>query len=119
MSYIVDVTVALMRVSMAAALSAMPPQPQMPRMPMRSGSTSSRTDRKSTAAEKSSVLMSGEATQRGVPPLSPVYDGSKATVRKPRAASSCAYRPEHCSFTAPNGPLTATAASFPAAFFGL
>ena len=45
-----------------AALSAMPPQPQMPRMPMRSGSTSARTDRKSTAAEKSSVLMSGEAT---------------------------------------------------------
>ena len=62
MSYIVDVTVALMRVSMAAALSAMPPQPQMPRMPMRPGSTRSEVERKSTAAQKSSVLMSGDAT---------------------------------------------------------
>ena len=62
MSYIVEEAVALMRVSMAAALSAIPPQPQMPMMPTRSGSTSSRSTRKSTAAEKSSVLMSGEAT---------------------------------------------------------
>lgn len=36
----VEVTVALMRGSLAAALSANPPQPQMPRMPMRPGSTS-------------------------------------------------------------------------------
>ena len=36
-----------------------------------------------------------------------------------KSARSCAYRPELGSFTAPNGPLTATAASFPAAFFGL
>ena len=34
-----DATVALMRGSMAAALTAMPPKPQMPMMPMRSGST--------------------------------------------------------------------------------
>ena len=61
MSYMVDATVALMRVSSAAAFRAMPPQPQMPMTPMRSGSTFSCTDRKSTAAWKSSVLMSGEA----------------------------------------------------------
>lgn len=36
MSYIVEAIVALMRVSMAAALTARPPQPQIPRMPMRS-----------------------------------------------------------------------------------
>ena len=53
--------VALIRVSRAAVFRAMPPQPQMPRMPMRSGSTLSWTERKSTAAMKSSVLMSGEA----------------------------------------------------------
>ena len=61
MSYIVEATVALMRVSSAAVLMAMPPQPQMPMMPIRSGSTFSFSDRKSTAAMKSSVLMSGEA----------------------------------------------------------
>ena len=52
----------LMRVSIVAALSAIPPHPQIPMMPMRSGSTSSCVERKSTAAQKSSVLMSGEAT---------------------------------------------------------
>ena len=31
----------------------------------------------------------------------------------------CAYNPEHCSLTAPNGPLTAIAGYFPDAFFGL
>lgn len=45
MSYIVIAAVALMRVSIAAALSAMPPQPQMPIMPMRSGSTSGLVER--------------------------------------------------------------------------
>jgi hypothetical protein len=30
-----------------------------------------------------------------------------------------AYSPEDCSFTAPKGPLTAMAESFPAAFFGV
>ena len=30
-----------------------------------------------------------------------------------------AYNPEHCSFTAPNGPLTASAGYFPDTFFGL
>ena len=68
----VDVTVALMRVSIAAAFSAMPPQPQMPMMPIFPGSALSCTERKSTAAQKSSVLISGEATYLGSPPLSPV-----------------------------------------------
>mgnify|MGYP000769124622 CR=1 FL=1 len=31
----------------------------------------------------------------------------------------CAYNPEHCSLTAPNGPLTAIAGYFPDTFFGL
>ena len=62
MSYMVTATVALMRVSMAAAFRPMPPKPQMPMMPMRSASTASSVVRKSTAALKSSVLMSGEAT---------------------------------------------------------
>ena len=42
---VVIAAVALMRVSIAAALSAMPPQPQMPIMPMRSGSTSGLVER--------------------------------------------------------------------------
>ena len=54
---------------------------------MRSGSTLSWIERKSTAAWKSSVLMSGEAVYRGSPPLSPVKEGSKAMVRKPRSAN--------------------------------
>ena len=109
---------ALMRVSMAAALRAMPPKPQIPRMPIFSPSTKSRVAKKSTAAEKSSVLMSGEATLRTAPPLSPIKEGSKARAAKPRLASSSAYSPEHCSFTAPKGPDTATAASFPVASWG-
>ena len=32
---------------------------------------------------------------------------------------ACAYRPEDCSFTAPNGPLTAMAGSLPTTFFGV
>ena len=118
MSYIVDATVALTLVSRAAALSAIPPHPQIPQMPMRPGSTRSCTDRKSTAAWKSSVLMSGEATYRGWPALSPVKEGSKAMVRNPRSASVWAYRPEHCSFTAPNGPEMAIAGSLSDASFG-
>ncbi len=90
MSYIVEVTVARMRGSMAAALSAKPPQPQMPQMPTRSESTSSRVSRQSTAALKSSVLISGEVRLRGVPPLSPQKEGSKAMARKPRSASDWA-----------------------------
>ena len=35
------------------------------------------------------------------------------------SAIVCAYNPEHCSLTAPNGPLTAIAGYFPDAFFGL
>ena len=50
MSYIVLTTVALTRVSSAAAFSASPPQPQIPMSPMRSPSTFSCTARKSTAA---------------------------------------------------------------------
>ena len=64
--------VALIRVSSAAAFNAMPPNPQIPRIPIFSGSTFSWTDKKSTAAKKSSVLISGEATLRGKPELSPV-----------------------------------------------
>ena len=41
---------------------AIPLQPQMPMIPMRSGSTFFCTERNSTAAQKSLVLMSGEAT---------------------------------------------------------
>lgn len=81
MSYIVEATVALILVSSAAAFSAIPPQPQMPIIPILSGSACSCSDRKSTAAIKSSVLMSGEAMYLGVPPLSPVKDGSKAMVK--------------------------------------
>lgn len=69
-------------------------------------------------ALKSSVKMSGDATSRTSPPLSPVNEGSNARATKPRLASSLAYRPDDCSFTAPNGPLTARAGSLPDAFFG-
>ena len=86
MSYIVMMAEALIRVSAAAALRPMPPQPQIPMMPMRSGSTFSCRDRKSTAARKSSVLMSGEVVPRGSPLLSPVKEGSKASVTNPRSA---------------------------------
>lgn len=72
MSYMVLATTALTRLSTAAAFNAIPPQPQMPMMPIRSRSTFACRPRKSTAAQKSSVLMSGEATLRGSPPLSPV-----------------------------------------------
>ena len=40
-------------------------------------------------------------------------------VRNPRSASVCAYSPDACSFTAPNGPLTAMAAIGAAASFGM
>ena len=56
---------------------------------------------------------------RGWPPLSPVKEGSKARVRKPRSASVWAYRPAHCSFTAPKGPHTAMAGSLSEASRGL
>lgn len=52
------------------------------------------------------------------PPLSPVKEGSKAIVRKPRSAIVWAYRPEDCSFTAPKGPQTAMAGSLPDAPLG-
>lgn len=81
MSYIVEATVASILVSSAAAFSAIPPQPQMPIIPILSGFACSCSDRKSTAAIKSSVLMSGEAMYLGVPLLSPVKDGSKAMVK--------------------------------------
>ena len=112
MSYIVETTVALTRVSIAAAFNAIPPHPQIPMIPILSGFTFFCTDKKSTAAWKSSVLISGEATYRGTPPLSPVNDGSNAIVKKPLSAIVCAYRPDDCSFTAPNGPLTAIAGNF-------
>ena len=109
MSYIVAATTALIRLSTAAALSAKPPNPQMPMMPTRLRSTEECRPRKSTAALKSSVLMSGDGTLRGSPLLSPVYDGSNARATYPRSAIVCAYSPDDCSFTAPNGPLTARA----------
>lgn len=90
MSYMVEATVALMRGSIAAALIAIPPQPQIPKIPIFSASALPQAEMKSTAAQKSSVLMSGDATLRGEPPLSPVYDGSNAIARKPRSASVCA-----------------------------
>ncbi len=52
-SYMVMTAVALMRVSIAAALSARPPHPQIPMIPIWSGSTMSELERKSTAAWKS------------------------------------------------------------------
>ena len=72
MSYIVEATVALILVSRAAALIAIPPQPQIPIIPILSASTLSCTERKSTAAIKSSVFISGDAIYLGKPPLSPV-----------------------------------------------
>jgi hypothetical protein len=45
---------------------------------------------KSTAAMKSSELMSGDATLRGSPPLSPVNEPSNANVTNPRSAIVCA-----------------------------
>ena len=86
MSYMVEATVTLMRGSNAAVLSAMPPQPQIPMMLIRSGSTFSHNERKSTAAMKSSVLMSGDAIYLGSPELSPVKEGSKAIVINPLSA---------------------------------
>ena len=58
---------ALMRVSSAAAFSARPPQPQMPMMPVLQGATSGCRSENQQRPEKSSVLMSGEAMQRGWP----------------------------------------------------
>ena len=95
MSYIDTVATARMRESLVAAVSAIPLKPQMPRTPMRLRSTDACSPRKSTAALKSSVLMSGDAVFRGSPLLSPVYDGSKASVTNPRSAIVCAYRPGH------------------------
>ena len=90
MSYIDTVATARMRESLVAAVSAMPLNPQSPSAPIRFRSTEAWSPRKSTAALKSSVLMSGEATLRGAPPLSPVYDGSNASATKPRSAMVCA-----------------------------
>ena len=112
-SYIVIATVALILVSRAAAFIAIPPHPQIPMIPILSESTLSFNERKSTAAMKSSVLISGEAIYLTLPPLSPVNEGSNAIVRKPLSAIVCAYNPLHCSFTAPNGPHTAIAGRMP------
>ena len=51
--------VALILGSIAAAFMENPPQPQIPIIPIFSGSTFSFNDKKSTAEEKSSVLISG------------------------------------------------------------
>lgn len=80
---------ALMRGSDTAAFKANPPQPHTPKIPISSRLTLSKEPKKSTAAEKSSVLISGDGTLRGVPELSPVYEPSKAKamVTKPRSAN--------------------------------
>ena len=62
MLYIVDDTVAFILVSDAAAFKAIPPHPQTPMIPIFEGSINFCTERKSTAAEKSSVLISGDET---------------------------------------------------------
>jgi hypothetical protein len=80
------VTVAFILVSMAAAFRAKPPKPQIPRIPTASLFTYSLLLKKSTAAEKSSVLISGPATFLGVPLLSPVNEGSNASAANPRSA---------------------------------
>ena len=87
MSYMTLVATALMRTSMDAAVSTWDPSPQMPSAPMRSRSTKVCVPKKSTAAEKSSTKMSGDAMLRTEPELSPVVDWSKATVTNPRSAS--------------------------------
>ena len=76
-----------MRVSIAVAFRAKPPQPQIPMIPIFSLLTKGWIPNQSTAAEKSSVLISGDGTLRGVPELSPVYEPSKAMVTKPRSAN--------------------------------
>ena len=68
---------------------------------------------------KSSVLMSGEAVRRGVPLLSPVYEGSKANATKPLSAICMALRPLDCSLVAPKGPDTAMAGIFPFSALGV
>ena len=69
--YIVEVTVALIRVSRDAAFNAIPPHPQIPQIPTLSLST-------------------GDAISRGSPELSPVNEGSKAIVKNPISANVCA-----------------------------
>lgn len=75
---------ALIRVSLTAAFKANPPQPHTPKMPISARLTLSNEPKKSTAAEKSSVLISGEAELRGKPELSPVNEPSNAKVTKPQ-----------------------------------
>ncbi len=72
MSYMTEVPTALMRRSTWAALSANPPLPQIPMTPILSRSRKGRVPRKSTAALKSSVKISGDELRRGSPPLSPL-----------------------------------------------
>ena len=63
--------------------------------------------------------MSGDAIARGCPALSPVNEGSNAIVKNPISANVCAYSPETCSLTAPNGPAHAIAGNFSLTPFGL
>ena len=74
-SYMLAVATAFTRLSTATAFKAMPPNPQIPMIPILFRSALSCNPIKSTAALKSSVLISGEATFLGSPPLSPVYEG--------------------------------------------
>lgn len=62
-----------MRGSDTAAFKANPPQSHMPKIPISSRLTLSKEPKKSTAAEKSSVLISGDGTLRGEPEVSLVH----------------------------------------------
>ena len=64
------------------------------------------------------MFISGEFKYLGIPPLSPVNEGSKAKDINPLSAIFIAYNHEDCSLTAPNGPHTAIADNFPVCSFG-
>ena len=55
----------------------------------------------------------------GITLAADLYKPKNKSGKYPLSAIVCAYNPEHCSLTAPNGPLTAIAGYFPDAFFGL
>lgn len=102
---------------MDAALSAIPPQPQMPRIPMRLRSTSFCNPRIHRRAKVFGVYI----RRRYVARLATAFARIGRIERqgyKPISARVCAYRPLDCSLTAPNGPLTAIAASLRSPRFG-
>ena len=82
-----EVATALIRVSEIPAFKANPPHPQIPKIPILSLLINDCVPKKSTAALKSSVLISGDGTFLGCPPLSPVYEPSNANVTNPLSAN--------------------------------